>query len=779
MIQKENRITRISDRNTGANIYRIEGSEKTALIDCGAMPQECYEGVDHLIINNCTPACLDGIKELVKHSPDVIVTGAAHTIGFVQEYTKVYFRTSNINISQKLELGGISITAYKIQNVIRSRHQNRTWRKHYKYLKIPNWQWMDTVVTLCPEEHAAFTGEIFSNTDGDMKDYFIDHQNAFRTEITKGIKRLAELPAEIALPAYGGPVDYAKAIEAYSSYIEELKANRNSVLMVYTSRLGMTERLAAKIYEGFNEAGGLNIEKVRLTEKNLQETADRVYNAGALIVGTPTIEEDADPVMRMFLAKLNRTMCAGKTGAVFGNYSYSPKGIGNTMERMKQLDMKIIETAFGIRFEPDDNELALAEEYGQHLADCILNGEVKPFVHKEPEKALPEINTDKRFLIIGSGAAGTTVAQELRAVDKTAEITIIGREPYSGYNRQILSKGIFDELTHDRLKLKKEDWFEENRIRTVFGVSADKIDHNAKTVYCSDGETRSYDKLICCAGSRAFVPDVPGAGLEGIFPMHDLAEVQALHEYIETHEVKNIVIAGAGILGMEIARDINKSGGDHKVTVVERADILLPGHIDETASEILADKMESAGIQTMTGRSVAGFKGSRIVERVVFEDSTELEAELVILCLGIKENTEALLEGGGPIPVDIFMQTEYEDVYACGDCAAYRNVNTGLWTQALEQAKVAASNAAGIMKKYTPVVPDISFTGFDTVVYSIGSTSGLVLKNCQTKIHNDPYNESYKRYIYAGGMLKCGILMGVFTDEVTDLIELWKKQNEE
>ena len=99
------------------------------------------------------------------------------------------------------------------------------------------------------------------------------------------------------------------------------------------------------------------------------------------------------------------------------------------LRRMEQLQMRVLKEDFSVRFQPQPEELERAEFLGEHFGKCILAGEVLPILEMPAEEHINRIETNRRFVIIGNGAAGTTAAEELRKRDRTCTIEIIGDEP--------------------------------------------------------------------------------------------------------------------------------------------------------------------------------------------------------------------------------------------------------------------------------------------------------------------------------------------------------------
>ena len=777
-------ITCFRDPKTGLNIYRIEGTEKTVLMDFGELPPEALDGVDLIILNQYLPDSLKALKPFLRQHPELTVAGTPTMLNFAKEFMEYDPPQIPIRTHTSFDLGDIHLEIATASNVSRARHQDRTWKRSYRFLQMPNWQWMDSLYCWCPEENAIFSGQFFSDEGDGEFEYFRTHQRPFPQEARRSLQTLCRAKMQQAFPAYGMPAAFEEGASRWKQYLNDLNHAQKTLLIPYASRFGLTELMAEQIAAGARQIGDITVSMVAVTEDNPDHVISLIESADAVIAGTPTIEEDAAPAMRQLFARLSKNACRGKLGAAFGNYSYTPKGTAPILTRMKQLEMRVIDTPFHLRFLADNDLVPLLEEFGAHVASCLVNDEVTAFRPDQKQAEPQTSSTDRRFLIIGSGAAGTTAAQEIRKLDDTCRIEILGDEPYGGYNRQILTRGILKDLSYDKLRLRPDRWYEAKNILTSFGIRAESIDPEKKAVTCSDGSTRTYDKLIYAAGARAAMPQYVGNDpmLPGVYPIHSLAEVQQMHEYIQQHEIRSILILGGGILGLETADVLHHSQveQDYRITIADAAPHLMIRHTDEKAAALMEAQLEDLGISIMTNARLQALTGQDHVEAAVFEDGMEYPADLVILCMGIHENTEILQPEGGPLIVNGKMETNFRDIYACGDCAAYRGTNLGLWTQALEMSKVAAANAVGssdTVKDYQPSAPAMSFTGLGLNLFAIGRIDQLDDNIQKTQTSFNPQTCEYQKLYFTENRFSGGILLGN-ADTAADLIELYQAANQ-
>ncbi len=229
------------------------------------------------------------------------------------------------------------------------------------------------------------------------------------------------------------------------------------------------------------------------------------------------------------------------------------------------------------------------------------------------------------------------------------------------------------------------------------------VDNEAQKATLGSGEVIEYKKLILSTGSKPVVPTfIKGYEMENIYPIQKNQEyLTALHEKVEKAE--KIAVVGGGFIGVEIAEQIKSSGKE--VVLVEVAEKCLWTAFDEEFSSEVEDIMTDMGIVLRTGRKVMEFVGDGKVEALLLDNGEKIPADLVILGMGARPNTD-LAESMGielnkrkAIVVDEYMRTSDKNTFAVGDCAEKKcfftrnSVPILLASTAAAEAKIAGSNA--------------------------------------------------------------------------------------
>ncbi len=316
----------------------------------------------------------------------------------------------------------------------------------------------------------------------------------------------------------------------------------------------------------------------------------------------------------------------------------------------------------------------------------------------------------ENLLIIGAGQSAIQCISTLKKEGYSGSITLVGEEEHLPYQRPPLSKGFLeDSLNKERLYFKKLEFFTENKVQLYLGLSAEKLEIDNQKVYLSDNSVLEFDKLVFATGSRVRFLDFPGSELKSIFYLRDLDDAEAIKKDLETSE--NLVIIGAGYIGLEAAAIAAKK--NKKVTIIEMADRVMNRTVDPQISEYYLNLHKSYGVKFHFNTSLETINEVSDSLEVVCSDGTEVKADSVLIGAGVVPNIELAEEAGihcdNGIIVDEFGQTNFKNIYACGDCTNHPNkiLNKNLRLEsvhnAMEQAKTVASSVMNNPMEYCQV----------------------------------------------------------------------------
>ena len=234
--------------------------------------------------------------------------------------------------------------------------------------------------------------------------------------------------------------------------------------------------------------------------------------------------------------------------------------------------------------------------------------------------------------------------------------------------------------------------------------------------------------------------------------------------------VKNVAVLGSGVLGIEAAWELKKAGKN--VTLVDRSGVLMSKQLDAKASQMLEEAIKSSDINMMHNATVDSLvgefnknaDGKNAVSSVKFKDGTSLAADMVIISMGISPNMEIAKEAGIAagrfITVNQMMETDSEDIYACGDCSEFNGQSYGIWMQSMEMGKVAGANAVGDKVSYKPVTPINALNAAGTSIFAIGDNGKDEAKKYKTVEFLDDSKNTYEKLYFVNEKLCGAILIG-------------------
>ncbi len=317
---------------------------------------------------------------------------------------------------------------------------------------------------------------------------------------------------------------------------------------------------------------------------------------------------------------------------------------------------------------------------------------------------------DRTFVIAGAGHAGGRAAEAMRSADFDGRIVLIGEENYPPYERPPLSKELLrDDDGVERTFLNPAEYYAGKGIEHRPGVRVEGIEAEAHRLRLGDGETLGYDKLLLTTGGRVRRLTLPGAELGGVHYLRGIDDSLAIRKALARDA--SIVIIGGGFIGLEVAASARARGC--AVSVIEMQDALLGRVADPEIGRLLAEVHGAHGVEVLTGIGVERLDGDGRVRRVVCSDGRALDADAVVVGIGIIPNAdlaeEAGLEVDNGIVVDVFGQTSDADIYAAGDVANHPNpilghrVRLESWQNAQNQGISVARNMCGAGTPYAEV----------------------------------------------------------------------------
>tara|TARA_R110002033_G_scaffold154_2_gene1640 strand:+ start:41763 stop:44270 length:2508 start_codon:yes stop_codon:yes gene_type:complete len=369
----------------------------------------------------------------------------------------------------------------------------------------------------------------------------------------------------------------------------------------------------------------------------------------------------------------------------------------------------------------------------------------------------------ERLVVIGNGMAGCRAVEEIlsRDADRYA-IIIFGAEPRVNYDRIMLSPVLAGDKSFEEIIINDQSWYDDNGIELVSGDAVIAIKREAREVVSASGRVTPYDRLLIATGSDPFIIPVPGHKLSGVITFRDLDDVDKMLTAAETGG--HAVVIGGGLLGLEAAHGLSLRG--MKVTVLHLMPTLMERQLDEAAGFLLRSELERRGQTIITQADTAEIMGDSHVTGVKLKDGTEIDADLVVMAIGIKPSVNlaktAELEVERGIVVDDDMVTSDPAILAVGECVQHRGACYGLvaplWEMCRALADFMTSDPSGYVGSVTATKLKVS--GIN--LFSAGDFSGG--DDTEDIVMRDASRGVYKRVVVKGDRLIGAVLYGDTAD---------------
>ena len=365
------------------------------------------------------------------------------------------------------------------------------------------------------------------------------------------------------------------------------------------------------------------------------------------------------------------------------------------------------------------------------------------------------MTTLKSAVIIGGSHAAVQLVISLRQNGWNGIITVISDEPYLPYQRPPLSKAFLSGSSREeQLLLRAPAAYEKLDVSFRLGIRVTAVDTDRRQLTLNNGETMSYTKLALCTGARARTLPIAGAELKGVHYLRTMDDVKRIK--LSANSANTAVIIGGGYIGLETAASLTKLG--IAVTLLEAESRLLQRVASATTSEFYLSLHQEHGVTVKLNAQASALQGDTSVAKVVCTDGQTIDADMVIIGIGVIPNTELASDAGlsvdNGIVVNQFAQTSHADIVAAGDCTNHPNplLNRSLRLEsvpnAVEQAKAAAASLCDIEKLYAEL-PWFWSDQYDVKLQIAGINQGYT----EVVIRGDQTSHSFTVFYLQGTVL--------------------------
>jgi len=359
---------------TSYNAYLVRGAQKTALIETvkDRFTDDCLEkiravmdpaDIDYIIANHTEPDHSGAVRALLAHMPNATVVASRAGIDFLKEIVNEPFASMTVKTGDSLDLGGRTLS----------------------FISAPFLHWPDSMFTWVPEEKVLFSGDVFGchyamptgklfddESDRDLakaqKYYFDVIMSPFTPYMRAALDRIADFDIDLICPSHGPVLRFTiqEIMQKYQHWSEAAPPNDPPrVFIGYVSAYGNTRTLAECIAEGMEETGAFEIVSKDVSEMKTGEVLSEIEMADAVAIGSPTFNRDALAPVWNVLASVEVFPNKGKPAAAFGSYGWSGEAAGMVADRLRGLQMKVMEERLRIRLIPSEEQRQQAVEYGK------------------------------------------------------------------------------------------------------------------------------------------------------------------------------------------------------------------------------------------------------------------------------------------------------------------------------------------------------------------------------------------------------------------------------
>lgn len=315
----------------------------------------------------------------------------------------------------------------------------------------------------------------------------------------------------------------------------------------------------------------------------------------------------------------------------------------------------------------------------------------------------------RKVIVIGGGAAGMHAASTAREKNKEAEVTVFTEDEHVAYSPCAIPFVLEGKIkSFESIVMHTPEFYHKERnISVLTKTKVTAVDMDKKIVTTADGKTYQYDSLVVATGGTVFVPPVEGSKLPGVFTVRTVNDGKAIQKAMKG--AKSVVVAGAGVIGLEMAVGLKHAG--LSVTVIEMFPQVIPRIFDSDMAAMVQEYCETLGIKFILNVPIGAMKGDGKVEKVV-AGNVEYACDFVIMSTGVRANLDIPNQMGldvGPLGAVRTSPTLQpykkgrlvKDVYLAGDVIMCESsvvpgpTMSQLGSSALRQGRVAGINAAG------------------------------------------------------------------------------------
>ncbi|ANT63828.1 MULTISPECIES: FprA family A-type flavoprotein [Prosthecochloris] len=324
--------------------------------------------IAYIVVDHTEPDHSGNIANLLELCPEATVVGSANALKFLRDLVGREFKSLTVKDGDTLDLG------------------NKTLR----FINALNLHWPDSIYTWIEEDQVLFTCDSFGchycneamydDLCGDFDDAFTYYFDAILRPFSKymldAIERIKDLDIKAICPGHG-PIlrkDWKKYVDLSRKYAQEAIAlpNEKNILIAYVSAYENTTMIAEKIAEGIRPLCNFTVDICDIENMHFSKIEEKIAHSTAIIVGSPTINQNIVPQIYQLFAAINPIRDKGKLGAAFGSYGWSGESTKIIESNFTNLKLKLFDRNMRVKFKPHAKELEECVEFGRDFAQALI-----------------------------------------------------------------------------------------------------------------------------------------------------------------------------------------------------------------------------------------------------------------------------------------------------------------------------------------------------------------------------------------------------------------------
>lgn len=349
-----------------------------------------------------------------------------------------------------------------------------------------------------------------------------------------------------------------------------------------------------------------------------------------------------------------------------------------------------------------------------------------------------------RVIIIGGVAAGMSAAAKLKRLQPDYEVVVYEKTDIVSFGACGLPYfvGGFFEDSNEMIARSAEKFIESGIDLNLF-CEVTKVDSKNKKLIVHNLKTNEtfedhYDKLMIATGASSIIPNIENINLDNVSTLKNMEDGKRLKELLSKEENKNVVIIGAGFIGLEAVEAAKQKGKN--VTIFQLEDRILPAVFDKEITDVLEEEIRSHNVDLRLDESITKLIGDKKVSKVITSKGDSVDADIVIIATGVRPNTSFLKDTNiemlpnGALIVNEYAETSIKDIYAAGDCATIRNAVTNkdvyvpLATGANKLGRIVGENLAGLNNTFQGSLSSSCIKVMNMEAASTGLTENMAKK---------------------------------------------------